>query len=256
MMIGLALEGGGSRGAYQMGVVKGLRERGYEFDGFVGTSIGALNAAALAQGDLDGALAMWQRLSMRRLFDKEQKHLLMLGKEKWDFDLIMKIGQGLIEVVTEGGFDTSKMRNVVEECIDEDGVRGSGKEFGLVTVSLYDLEPHELYLDDIPEGKLVDYLMASACFPGFQSVEVDGVKYVDGGVYNNCPINMLFDKGYDEVVAIRLGGTGVYRDVVVPPGAKLHIIDSKENLGELMIFDHDVIEENIQRGYRDGLQFG
>ena len=49
-MKGLVLEGGGTKGAYQLGAYKALKELGMEFDGIVGTSIGALNAAFIIQG--------------------------------------------------------------------------------------------------------------------------------------------------------------------------------------------------------------
>ena len=52
-MRGLALEGGGSRGAYHIGVYQACLEQGLTFDAICGTSIGAVNAALLAQGDYD-----------------------------------------------------------------------------------------------------------------------------------------------------------------------------------------------------------
>ena len=77
-MRGLALEGGGARGAYQIGVVKALIENGYEFDGFVGTSIGAINAAILAQGDFDKALGLWTDISIEKIFDEDEQPLLQM----------------------------------------------------------------------------------------------------------------------------------------------------------------------------------
>lgn len=58
-MLGLALEGGGAKGAYHMGVVKAYFEEGYYFDGVVGTSIGALNGAIIAQGDFELGYELW-----------------------------------------------------------------------------------------------------------------------------------------------------------------------------------------------------
>ena len=49
-MLGLALEGGGSRGAYHIGAYKACRQLGLEFDAICGSSIGAVNAALLCQG--------------------------------------------------------------------------------------------------------------------------------------------------------------------------------------------------------------
>ena len=58
-MKGLVLEGGGTKGAYQLGAYKALKELGMEFDGIVGTSIGALNAAFIIQGDYDIMEDIW-----------------------------------------------------------------------------------------------------------------------------------------------------------------------------------------------------
>lgn len=52
-MLGLVLEGGGARGAFQIGAFQALNEKGFRFDGIVGTSIGAINGALLAQGDFE-----------------------------------------------------------------------------------------------------------------------------------------------------------------------------------------------------------
>ena len=73
MKYGLTLEGGGARGAYHIGAVKALVENGYEFGAVVGTSIGAVNAAYIAQGDLDFVYNMWKTLSFDALFDVDQE---------------------------------------------------------------------------------------------------------------------------------------------------------------------------------------
>ena len=58
-MKGLVLEGGGTKGAYQLGAYKALKELGVEFDGVVGTSIGALNAAFIVQEDYEIMKDIW-----------------------------------------------------------------------------------------------------------------------------------------------------------------------------------------------------
>ena len=58
-MLGLALEGGGSRGAYHIGVYKACRQQGMEFDAICGSSIGAVNGALLCQGDAALAEQLW-----------------------------------------------------------------------------------------------------------------------------------------------------------------------------------------------------
>ena len=51
----IALEGGGARGAYQVGAWKALSEAGIKYNAVSGTSVGALNGALMAMRDLDGA---------------------------------------------------------------------------------------------------------------------------------------------------------------------------------------------------------
>ena len=71
-MLGLVLEGGGARGAYEMGAVKALMENGYKFDGVVGTSIGAINAAVIAQGDWAIGSKIWSKLTPELLFPGDE----------------------------------------------------------------------------------------------------------------------------------------------------------------------------------------
>ncbi len=66
-MKGLVLQGGGAKGAFQVGAIKALIELGHSFDGVVGVSIGAINAAFVAQGDMDLAYKMWYDINFEQL---------------------------------------------------------------------------------------------------------------------------------------------------------------------------------------------
>ena len=70
-MKGLVLEGGGTKGAYQLGAYKALKELGVEFDGVVGTSIGALNAAFIVQGDYEIMKDIWLNRDYKSFMDIE-----------------------------------------------------------------------------------------------------------------------------------------------------------------------------------------
>ena len=69
-MLGLALEGGGAKGAYEIGAYRALTEMGYRFDVICGVSIGAINAALLAQGDCEKAAEFWETTSNDDLFSE------------------------------------------------------------------------------------------------------------------------------------------------------------------------------------------
>ena len=251
-MRGLVLEGGGARGAYHIGVVKAYLERGVVFDGFVGTSIGAINAAILAQGDFEKALELWQNISLEQLFELDEKLLITFRESKLDWELTASLPKVIKKVITGGGFDTKKMKEFLNTYIDESKIRASGKDFGLVTFSLDERKVVEVLLKDIPHGKLVNYIMASASLPGFKSEIIDEKKFLDGGFFNNCPVNLLVDKDYDEIIVVRTGAPGIFKKV--ESDAKVRIISTDDDLGEMLSFTKERSEVNILLGYHDGLR--
>lgn len=75
-----------------------------------------------------------------------------------------------------------------------------------MTYSVPDFVPHYMMKEDIPKGQIYDYVMASSAYPAFKWQKIEGNEnkwFIDGGVYDNMPVKMLVDKGYDEIVAIR-----------------------------------------------------
>lgn len=252
MKRGLALEGGGARGAYHIGVVKAYLENGYEFDGFVGTSIGAINAAILAQGDFEKAEELWRKITLEQLFTGDDQLLLTISATKFNRDTLFNVGRSLKQVLTSGGFDTSKMKEYLASYLDEDKIRNSGKDFGLVTYSLDERKPYEIHLEDIVDGKLISYIMASASLPFFKSEVIDEKKFIDGAVFNNCPINLLVEKNYDEIIAIRTGAAGIFRKT--KGASKIKVITPQDDLGDMLSFSPENSQFSLDLGYYDGLR--
>jgi NTE family protein len=141
----------------------------------------------------------------------------------------------------------------VEGIVDEEKLRKSATDFGLVTVSITDLKPLELYKEEIPEGRIIDYLMASASFPGFKLNPIGDKYFIDGGFYDNCPINLLARKGNNEIIAVRTLGVGVVQHVRYP-GVKVTNIFPSEDLGMPLAFSSDIIKRNLQMGYYDTMR--
>lgn len=252
-MFGLALEGGGVKGAFHMGAVKALLEEGYEFGGVSGTSIGALNGAIIAQGDFEAGYRLWESMDTPLLFDIEEKQYKKLIDRRIDKELLLKLAARMGEIIENKGIDTGKMRQVVESIVDEEKLRRSDMDFGLVTVSITDLKPLELYKEDIPEGKMIDYLMASASFPGFKLNPIGDKYYIDGAFYDNCPINLLARKGFKEIIAIRTLGLGIVQNVRYP-GVNITNIVPSEDLGSPLNFNKDLIRRDLQMGYYDTMR--
>ncbi len=257
MKYGLTLEGGGARGAYHIGAVKALLENGYEFGAVVGTSIGAVNAAFIAQGDIEKAYDMWKSFSFSDLFDIEDDKILKAMQVDLDFDTVKYLTKKLGKSIKEKGIAIDKMRNVLSENIDEEKIRKSDMLFGLVTFCLSDVEGKELYIDEMKEGSLIDYLLASSNLPVFQRVVFDDKKYMDGGVYDNCPVHMLEKRGYENVIAIRtykrmrIRG---YNEILKRNKVNIKMICPVDSLSSILNFETNNLNELLKIGYYDALK--
>jgi NTE family protein len=252
-MLGLALEGGGAKGAFHMGVYKALLEEGYEFGGITGTSIGALNGAIIAQGDFEAGYKLWEIMDSSLLFDIDEIQMKKILDKKVDKETLAYLSSKIKSVFENKGIDTSKIRIILNNIIDEEKLRKSKIDLGIVTVSVTDLMPLELYKEDIPQGKIVDYLMASANMPLFKIEPIDGKRYIDGAFYDNCPVNLLVRKGYKEIIAVRTFGIGITRKIEDVNVKVTNIIPS-ENLGGTLNFDNVQIQTNLKMGYCDAMR--
>ncbi len=251
-MLGLALEGGGARAAFHFGAYKALYDLGYRFDGIVGTSIGAINGAVIAQGDYEQGLEFWNKIDSSDLFDISRSlPRIENGINKDTLKLVSE--QFKTFIGNTKGLDTSKIRKLLNTLIDEDKLRLSSVDFGIVTVSLSDLKPLELFKEDIPEGKIVEYIMASANLPAFKLEPLDGKYYLDGGFWDNCPSNMLLSRGYDEIIEIRTNSLGVTRKLK-KKDIKLTTIMPSESLGGILEFKSDRAKHNFTLGYLDAMR--
>ncbi len=252
-MLGLVLEGGGARGAFQIGAFQALNEKGFRFDGVAGTSIGAINGALLAQGDFELALAWWRRLNVNMLFDTHDERLDRLLSLEFDRDTLSYIATAARELVEKRGLDTAPIRRLLNLVINEPKLRAMNTDFGIVTVNLTDLKHAELFKEDIPRGKLVDYLMASANLPVFRLEPLDGKVFIDGGFYDNCPLNMLARRGYTQLVAVRTLSLGRSRKFEYPQ-VQVLTIQPAEPLGPVLGFDPKYTLKNLKMGYRDAMR--
>lgn len=252
-MLGLALEGGGAKGAFHIGAVKALLENGYEFDGVVGTSIGAFNGALISQGDFEKVYDLWINMEPSMLFDIEDECMRNIVHNGLTKETIKYISSRTINLIENRGIDTSKIRRVLYENVDEYKLRTSNIDFGMVTVSIPDFNPVEVYKEDIPAGKIRDYIMASANFPGFKLYPIDGKYYIDGGIYDNCPVNLLIRKGYKDIIAVRTSKNDRFSNII-NKDVRIRSIIASEDLGNALIFDNDLIRRNITLGYFDAIR--
>ena len=252
-MYGLVLEGGGARGAYQIGAVKALQELGIEIKGIAGTSIGAINGAMIAQGDLERAYEIWANISLSKVFDVNEEYIEELKNLELNQDNLQYIFKKALDILNNRGLDTSLMREILKENIDEGKLRNSKMDFGLVTVSMSDMKPLQIFIEDIPAGKVVDYLMASAGIPIFKLNKLEDKYYIDGGFYDNLPINLLLTKGYKDIIAVRTHGMGIIRRIK-QKGVNIIYIDPVDDLGNILDFSREGTGKSLSLGYYDTIK--
>ncbi|MEG1778468.1 MAG: patatin-like phospholipase family protein [Oscillospiraceae bacterium] len=112
----------------------------------------------------------------------------------------------------------------------------------------------ELTKEDIPKGMIADFLLASAaCYPAFRAKEIDGIQYIDGGYYDNMPINLAIKMGAEEVIAVDLNGIGFKRRVT-DKQVPVTYIRSYWHLGNFLLFEKDFALRNIALGYNDAMK--
>ncbi len=253
-MYGLVLEGGGAKGAYHIGALKALEELEIEIDAVAGTSIGAMNGAMFVQNKLDVAYDYWYNISTSKVLDIEDKYLTQLLNLSINQNNLSYFIAKAKEVFQNRGLDNSFLKEILENNIDEKILRNSSMDFAIVTLSLSDLKPLELFIEDIPEGKVIDYIMASSYLPAFKMQRIDGKILVDGGFYENLPINTLINKDYQKIIAIRTYGLGKIEKQSYN-NKEIIFINPSEELGKMLNFDQKNARKNIKMGYFDTMRY-
>lgn len=252
-MIGLVLQGGGAKGGYHIGVWKALRELGIEIGAVTGTSVGALNGAFIAQNKYDRAYEIWHNMDPRLVISDEPELYHELVTKNYSLKNSSQYYDFMKKIIIQKGLDVSPLKELIANEVDEGLLRSSDVDFGLVTVDLTNWKAVEVFIDDIEEGKIGDYMLASAFLPGFKPQMIDGKRFLDGGFYDNLPINLISRRGYTEIVAVELGAMGRVQNV---KDKKLNIrrIVPSGDTGSLLEFDMVRSRDNLKMGYYDTMR--
>lgn len=251
-MKALVLCGGGSLGAYEAGILKYFHERGTHFDIVTGTSIGSLNGAMFASGDLESMLNVWETVAADQvmanginLYDtlaaniKETKPSKMMAFAKSYFK--------------NSGADISPFIELVKKAVDPAKVKASSMKVGIVTTAYPSFKEVDVILNEVDENLILDYLHASsACWPIFPIYKIGKDRYVDGGYNNNLPIDLAIKMGATEIVAVKLKSfppVPQHKELMDAPFVTS--IESSVDIGGIMNFTHDVLMNNLNLGYLD-----
>ncbi|MEA1650358.1 patatin-like phospholipase family protein [Nitrospirillum sp. BR 11164] len=241
--VNLALQGGGSHGAFTWGVLDRLLEDGrLDVEGVSGTSAGAVNGALLAYGLLtggaEGARALlhrlWRRMAKSSATGPLQPTWLDwmtggAGRRNLDHSPIYAGLDMMVRMMSPYQFNPlglNPMRDVLDGLIDFDVLRRSD------TVRLF------VSATNVNRGQLrvfkgqdlsMEALLASACVPIlFQAVEIDGEPYWDGGYMGNPTLYpLLHDCAATDILVVQV--TPLQRPAV--PTAPSAIVDRMSEIG-------------------------
>lgn len=252
---GLVLEGGGAKGAYQIGAWKALKEAGVKIRGVAGTSVGALNGALICMDDLEQAEKLWRTIAYSKVMDVDDELMgRLFDKEKLKPELLRSTLKDIFKVLGEGGADIAPLRKLIEENIDEERIRKSPMEFYSCTYSITDHREMDVDMKAVPEGQMQDMLLASSYLPVFKNEKLHGKTYMDGGVTNVLPVNTLLDRGYENLILIRIFGVGHEKKITIPDDATVLEIAPRGSLGSILQFDGAKSRRNMRMGYYDALR--
>ncbi len=202
LLIDLALQGGGAHGAFTWGVLdKLLEDETLRIDGISGTSAGAMNAAVLVDGYMDGGSdgaraaleRFWRKVSEVARFSPFQRGPLDILLGRWTLDsspafVAMDLAARVISPydLNPGGFNP--LRDVLAECVNFDRLTNASIKLFVNTTNVRTGRGRIFRNSELTP----DVLLASACLPQlFQAIEIDGEAYWDGGYSGNPSIMPL-----------------------------------------------------------------
>ncbi len=215
--INLALQGGGAHGAFTWGVLDRLLEDGRIYiEAISGTSAGAMNAAAVADGLMwggeEGAREvlrnLWHAVSEAGRMSPIQRNVMDVFMGNWSLDnspsyMFFDMLNRVTSPYDLNPANINPLRGIVEKVIDFERVAACNKmhlyisatnvETGTVRV----FQRHEM---------TTEVVLASACLPFmFQAVEIEGVPYWDGGYMGN-PVLFPFyrESKSDDIVIVQI----------------------------------------------------
>ena len=250
----IALEGGGAKGAYEIGVWRALEEMGIRYNAVSGTSVGALNGALMTMRDLPRAIEAWSDIRLDKVInydEDEEENLKKIVSGEIDFGSIQDVIMQAFDVIRDRGLDVAPLRAWVHEVVDSKRIKASDVSLFIATISLTDRKGLEVRLNDLEEEEIYDMLLASAYHPSFRLEKLGGKLYTDGGFIDNLPLHVLVENGYKDIIAVRIPGMGRERKFKIPEDVNVWYVDTDADLGGVLNFDAEQARRDMKIGYYD-----
>jgi len=184
-MTALVFAGGSTRGAIQIGMLQVLTEHGFVPDRVYGSSVGAINGAGFAadptREGVERMTEVWLRIRREDIYPQGRLH-----------------GPWLYLQQRDAVYANSGLRAIIEEGFPHERLEDAVVPVEVVATSLTDGGERWFTY-----GPAIDAVLASSAMPAiFPPVEIDGERYIDGGVVDNVPIQRAIDAGATRIVVL------------------------------------------------------
>ncbi len=184
-MTALVLGGGSTRGAIQIGMLQVLAEHGFVPDRVFGSSVGAINGVGFAadptREGVERMTQVWLRIRREDVYPQGRLH-----------------GPWLYLQQRDAVYSNSGLRAIIEEGFPHERIEDAVVPVEVVATSLTDGGERWFTY-----GPAVDAVLASSAMPAiFPPVEIDGERYIDGGVVDNVPVQRAIDAGATRIVVL------------------------------------------------------
>ena len=245
----LVMAGGGTRGIYQIGVIEALRELGEDdWNIITGTSVGALNAMFLVQHDFPAMIDMYEHLQADQIMNgfvpnPDDMRISTFIRERDSFVPSFR------SWLKDHGVDIAPFRELVHEYYNPEKFFASDIDFGCITATAKGHDPVYVTKEMMKERGEEWLVATAAAYPAFPTAVIDGVEYVDGGYFDNFPVDFALRLGAEEVIAIDLSDNPKHpnyldRDHIV-------YIHPHTELFSFLNFDHTQMQIARKLGYND-----
>ncbi|NOY70529.1 MAG: patatin-like phospholipase family protein [Deltaproteobacteria bacterium] len=189
----LILSGGGARGAFEVGVIKYLEEKGWRPDLICGTSVGAINAAAIGSGmSIEDMIGLWKKYHRKQMYHFTTPAFLRTLLSGRKFSPLS---------------DTRPLKRLIKESFDIGSLRNSSTE---ILVAALNMRTSQIryFTHRVIE---IEHLMAAGAIPMlFPWQYIDGSPYWDAGIMANTPIAPALGLGAKEIIVVLLSPLGAF----------------------------------------------
>lgn len=213
-LVNLALQGGGSHGAFTWGVLDYFMEDGrVSVEGISGTSAGAMNAVVLTHGYMDGGVdgarealeLFWRDVASLALKSPIKRTPLDILTGNWSLDaspvyLMYDLFSRVVSPYQMNPLNINPLRQLLESSVDFEKVRACEQ----VKLFIAATNVHSGKVKVFERAELTsDMVLASACLPTmYQAVEIEGIPYWDGGYSGNPPLYPLYEQAQSRDILI------------------------------------------------------